>query len=206
MRFTVRRVRFGRPPAADDDEALDLPRPLLLRSQARRAAGIREAADTLAQLPAPGESLHCVTDVVTALLGKLGRCTSAKVATLGYNRRNFRTMLGWLDSGQIGSLTLVASIFFRSHNGGLWQETLEELRQRGCRAACCPSHSKVMALAFEDGTQLAIEGSANLCSNGSAREQFALIHDAALHDFHSGWIDNLVTRYEGEADADAEGG
>jgi hypothetical protein len=204
MKFTAQRVRFGLPSTGtDDDEGLDLPRPLLLRRQARRAAGIREAADTLAQLPAPGESLHAVmtarldmTDVVNALLGKLGRCTAAHVATLGYNRRNFRTMLGWLDSGQVGALTLVASIFFRSHNGELWEETLEEFRRRGQQAACCPSHCKVMALAFADGTHLAVEGSANLCSNGSAREQFAVINDTELYTWHSAWIEALVSKYE----------
>jgi hypothetical protein len=202
-KFTPRRIRFGLPPAADDeDEALDPPRPLLLRRQARRQAGIREAADTLAVLPEEGGSLHCVmtarldmTDVVNALLGKLGRCATAHVATLGYNRRNFKTMLAWLDSGQVGSLTLVASIFFRSHNGSLWEETLAELRRRGCRAACCPSHCKVMTLEFADGTPLAIEGSANLCSNGSAREQFTLVNDRGLCAWHRTWIDALVSRH-----------
>jgi hypothetical protein len=203
-KFTPRRIRFGLPPA-DDDEGRDLPRPLLLRRQARRAAGVKEAADTLAVLPAPGESLHAImtarldmSDVVNALLGKLGRCAAAHVATLGYNRRNFKAMLGWLDSGQVGALTLVASIFFRSHNGDLWEETLEEFRRRGQRAACCPSHCKVMALAFDDGTHLAVEGSANLCSNGSAREQFAVINNDSLATWHAAWIDDLVRRHEGD--------
>jgi hypothetical protein len=104
-------------------------------------------------------------------------------------------MLDWLDSGKLGSLSLVASIFFRSHNGDLWTETVEEFRRRGHRAASCPSHCKVMALAFADGTRFAIEGSANLCSNGSAREQFCIVNDAALHDFHAGWIEALLDKH-----------
>ncbi len=205
MRFTARRLPFGRPPGADDDDE-GLPRPQLVRLQARRAAGIREAAETLALLPAPGESLHAVmtarldmTDVVNALLGKLGRCDRLAIATLGYNRRNFKTMLGWLDSGAVGSLTLVASIFFRSHNGDLWSETLDELHRRGHRACCCPSHCKVMALDFADGTHLAVEGSANLCSNGSAREQFTIINSPELCSWHGRWIADLVTKH-GQAD------
>jgi hypothetical protein len=202
-RFSPQRIHFGRCRREDDeDDGRDLPRPQLVRLQARRAAGIREAADALAQLPAPGESLHAVmtarldmSDVVNALLGKLGCCEVLKVATLGYNRRNFKAMLGWLDSGAVGSLTLVASIFFRSHNGELWTETLDELGRRGQRAVCCPSHCKVMALAFANGTHLAIEGSANLCSNGSAREQFAIINDEQLHDWHAQWIDALVSKH-----------
>jgi hypothetical protein len=137
-----------------------------------------------------------MTDVLNALLEKKGRCDTASIATLGYNRRNFRMMLDWLDSGKIGELTLLASIFFRSHNGDLWAETAREFRRRGQRAACCPSHCKVMALAFADGTRFAVEGSANLCSNGSAREQFAIVNDAGLHDFHATWISQLVNRHE----------
>jgi hypothetical protein len=208
-RFIPRRIRFGLPPAADDeDEGRDLPRPLLLRRMARRQAGIKEAADTLAVLPSDGESLHCVmtarldmTDVVNALLGKLGRCVTAHVASLGYNRKNLKQILAWLDSGMVGSLVLVASIFFRSHNGSLWEETLAELQQRSCRAACCPSHCKVMALEFADGTRLAVEGSANLCSNGSAREQFVVVHDRELCAWHAGWIDALVSRHEASTES-----
>src|SRR5438067_969666 len=134
-RFSPRRVSFGRVAIEDDedDDGRDLPRPRLLRLQARRAAGIAEAAETLAHLPGPGEALHAImtarldmTDILNALLDKLGRCDKALVATLGFNRRNFKAMLGWLDAGKIGSLTLLASIFFRSHNGELWAETVEE--------------------------------------------------------------------------------
>ena len=108
-------------------------------------------------------------------------------------------MLGWVDTGAVGELTLLASIFFRSHNGELWGRTLDEFRSRKQRAACCHSHAKVVTLALASGERYSIEGSANLCGNGSAREQFALINDAALHDWHARWIDETVARHEGEA-------
>jgi hypothetical protein len=207
-RFSPARVHFGRRPAADGDEGDGLPKPLTTRAALRRAAGIGEAAEALAHLPGPGESLHCVctarldlTDVINALLGKLGRCAEMRVATLGYNEANLRTMLGWLDAGTVGSLSLVASIFFRSHKGALWTETLAELRRRRQRAACCHSHAKVCTLAFASGARLCIEGSANLCGNGSGREQFALFNDPTLHDWHSSWITDLVTRHEGQSEA-----
>src|SRR5262245_51287989 len=104
-------------------------------------------------------------------------------------------MLHWLNTGKVGSLTLLASIFFRSHNGDLWTETVEEFRRRGHRAACCPSHCKVMALAFADGNRFTVEGSANLFSNGSTREQFCVVNDTGLYDFHSRWIGAMVDRH-----------
>jgi hypothetical protein len=62
-------------------------------------------------------------------------------------------MLGWIEQGAAGELRLLASIFFRSHNGELWQETLEEFRRRKQRAACCHSHAKVVTLAFASGVR-----------------------------------------------------
>jgi hypothetical protein len=205
-RITPRRIPFGRPPGgAEDDDGHDLPRPHLVRLQARRAAGIAEAADTLAQLPGPGESLHAVmtarldmTDVLNALLEKLGRCDTARVATLGLNRRNFKAMLRWIDTRAVGEVTLLVSKFFRAHNGELFTEMVGEFRQRKQVVAAVDSHCKVMALAFADGTRLAVEGSANLCSNGSAREQFCVVNDPGVFAFHATWISALVARHEAD--------
>jgi hypothetical protein len=203
-RFAARRLPFGRPPGPDGD-GTGLPRPALVKLAARRAAGIAEAKETLAHLPGPGESLHALctsrldlSDVIGALLEKLGRCDRLQIATLGYNARNLRAMLRWMDQRAVGELTLLASLFFRAHNGALWEETRQEFRKRGQRSACCHSHAKVVTLSFASGARLGIEGSANLCGNGSGREQFALVNDAGLHDWHAHWISDLVARHEGD--------
>ena len=112
-------------------------------------------------------------------------------------RRRLRSRR-WLDDGAVRSLALVASIFFRSHNGELWGRTLEEFRSRGQRAACCHSHAKVAALAFDSGALLSVDGSANLAGSGSVIEQVAVINDPGLHDWHAAWIDALVTKHEGD--------
>jgi hypothetical protein len=205
-RFSVRRLHFGRRPDAEDNGE-GLPTPARIKLAARRAAGIAEAKAVLEQLPGPGESLHALctarmdlTDVSGALLDRLGRCDRLLIATLGYNEANLATLLRWLDTAAVGSLSLVASIFFRSHKGALRAETLREFRRRGQRAARSHSYAKVVALAFASGERLSIEGSANLCGNG--REQFALINDAALHRWQSDWIDALVTKHEGDEGPD----
>jgi hypothetical protein len=204
-RFTMRKLPFGHHAGDDEDDGTGLPTPARIKLEARRAAGIREAKEVLAHLPAAGESLHALctsrfdlTDVIAALVGKLGRCERCLVATLGYNQKNLSAMLSWLDTGAIQSLTLLASIFFRSHNGAMWGRTLREFQRRGQRAACCHSHAKVVTLAFADGTRLSIEGSANLCGNGSGREQFCLVNHALLHDWHAAWISDLVTKHAGK--------
>jgi hypothetical protein len=206
-KFNPTRLQFGRRPVDDGDNGEGLPSPLTTRAAARRAAGIAEAKGVLAVLPGPGESLHAVctarldlTDVLNAMIEQLGPCERMRIATLGYNKRNLSAMLAWLDAGAVKHLSLVASLFFRAHKGDLWAETLTEFRRRRQRAACCHSHAKVVALAFAGGARLSIEGSANLCGNGSGREQFALFNDAGVHDWHTAWIDELIGRHEGKGD------
>src|SRR5262249_32180820 len=112
-------------------------------------------------------------------------------------------MLGWLDDGRVGKLTLLCSSFFRDHNRGLWQETLDQFRERKQRCAAARTHAKVITLDLASGARLSLEGAADLRSN-SNREQFALIHADAMHEWHAAWIDELVEQYEGEDD-DEEG-
>lgn len=201
MRFAPRPIRFGKR-TNSDDEADGLPTPARVKL-ARRAASIAEAKSVLEHLPGPGESLQAVvtarldlTEVLNAILERLGRCGRMQIATLGYNSQNLRMMLSWLDAGAVGTLSLMASIFFRSHNGELWTETLTEFRKRGQRAACCHSHAKVVTMQIATGERLSIKESANLCGNGSGREQFALIHEAGLHNFHARWIEALLDKHE----------
>lgn len=207
MRFEPRRIAFGRKPGQEQDDA-GLPTPARVRLSARRTAALSEARSILDTFPEPGESLHCLTsrrmdltDFLDVLFERMGRCDRLLCATLGYNRRSLKALLGWLDSDTVGSLSLVASKFFRSHNGELWSETLEQLHKRGARAACTDSHAKVCSLYFASGERMCIEGSQNLAGNGSVREHLALIRDdGALTDWHARWIDELVSQHEGEAD------
>jgi hypothetical protein len=208
-RFSPQRLRFGAP--AGNEDGGGLPTPALVKAKARRALAIAEAAGLLAHLPQPGESLHVLctarfdmSDVLNHLVERFGVCDRMVIATLGYNRRNLLAMLRWLDAGAVRSLTLLSSIFWRAYNKELWAETLAEFRKRKQRAACCHCHAKVSALAFASGERFSIEGSANLCGNGSGKEQFVLVNDAGLCDWHSAWIPDLVTRHEGQADQAAE--
>lgn len=207
-KFSTTRLPFGHTGKPDEDSDEDgIPLPTSIKMKVRRMAGLKEARDILKHIPGPCVSVHAIcthrmdlTDVIAAMIEAQGVVIHARLATLGYHARNLKTMLGWLDSKTVQSLTLLPSLFFRSHNGAMWDETRLELKARGehHRAACCHSHAKVVTLAFATGERFSIEGSANLCGNGSGREQLALINDAGLHDWHAAWIEELVTRHAGK--------
>jgi hypothetical protein len=212
--FKPYQPRFGRPPAENAEAALGmvngqaddcegLPTPHLLKLAARRAAGLAEAKAVLALLPGPNESLHALatarmdlTDIVGHLLERYGTCERLLIATLGYNAKNLAALVDWLDAQRVLSLTLLASIYFRSLKPPLWSETLEKFSTRPAHAHCVHSHAKVITLHFTSGAKLAIEGSANLSGNGSGREQFMLVNSPALHDWHAGWILEMATKHE----------
>jgi hypothetical protein len=191
-------VTFGQRPAGDG-----LPAPHVDRGAARRTAQLAEAADALAVLPGPGETVHALMTgrydlmhLLVCLIDRLGPVDAMRVATLSYNARNLAEMVRLLDTGAVRRLTLLCSQFFAEHNTELWDETLEEFRDRGQRAAAARSHAKVVTFAFASGRRLTLEGSANLRSNGN-REQLLLADGAGLHDWHA-WIDEQVTRHEGD--------
>jgi hypothetical protein len=203
-RFNAPRPTFGRHPTRDA-----FPTPLVEKASARRAALLGQAAAALAVLPGPGQTLHALMTgrydlmhLIAALVTHLGGAEALRIATLSYNGRNLAEMVALLDSGAVQSLTLLCSAFFRDHNHELWEGTLADFRGRGQRAAAARSHAKVVTLAAADGRRLSLEGSANLRTN-SNREQLCLTDDAALHDWHAAWIDQLVTQHEGDGGDDS---
>ncbi len=118
-------------------------------------------------------------------------CRRLRIATLCFNKRNAVELLGLLESGKIGGLTLLASTFFQGHNKELDEWLRGELAgYPGSKTAAARSHCKVVCFDFEDGAGLVLEGSANLRTNGN-REQMILCHDRELHDFHAAWIEEI---------------
>jgi hypothetical protein len=203
-RFTAPRVTFARHPAGDG-----MPEPLTVRGAARRTAQLAEAKDVLAYLPGEGEYTHALMTgrydlmhLILAVIETLGAVDTMRVATLAYSARNLAEMLALLDSGRVKTLMLLCSVFFSEHNTALFEQTLEQFRERGQRAAAARSHAKVVTFTFADGRRLTLEGSPNLRSNGN-REQLLLADGADLHDWHARWIDELVARHEGEQGDDA---
>jgi hypothetical protein len=198
---TIPRPAFGCYAQHVEDKA---PAVLKAKAKARRAVMFKEAGELLAVLPGPGEAVHAIMtggyDLMVLLTALLeihpAPCRRLRIATLCYNKRNAVELLGLLESGKIGGLTLLASDFFQSHNKELGEWFQGELAAfPGSKTAVARSHCKVVCFDFADGAGLVLEGSANLRTNGN-REQMILCHDRTLHDWHAQWIDELVSNHE----------
>jgi hypothetical protein len=194
----LRHLRFGK--SADD-----APAPLRSGGRTRRVAALREAGEILAALPGPGESLHAImtgrydlTDLIDVILTKRGAVRHLRVATLSFNKHNVQLLQTWVAAGAVHTLTVLCSSFFREHNPAIF-EALRSAIEAGPthHLAAARNHCKVVCFDFIAGGKLVMEGSANLRTN-SNREQFCLVADPALHDWHAAWIDEQVTKHEGD--------
>jgi hypothetical protein len=157
---------------------------------------LREAADILAHLPGPGESLHALMTGLYDFLTLVGHvithrpapCAELRIATLAFSSRNTQEIIQLVDSGAVRRVSLLCSDFFAKHNKAEFAEAVREFQARGQAIAAPRSHAKGACLHFADGGKLVFEGSANLRTNGNL-EQFALFNDPGLHDWHAAWID-----------------
>ncbi len=157
---------------------------------------LADALEHIGRLPAEGESFHLVTrgryslwHVVKAVLhlGALATIDRLTVATLGFSRANLEEMLQLLDSGRIGKVDFLFSVYFRSNERELCQRLAHELAIRGQRVVAMLTHAKVVLMELSDGRAFTVESSANLRSCSSI-EQITMTHDAELTAFHRRWI------------------
>lgn len=175
------------------------------RHTAADATRISKARDVLQQLPAEGESIHVIlrgtfrnSDFVDAIMELAAPAVAEELylATLGLDRKTADGLLRLLDAGTVRRCTLLACVYFESHDKSLWGWVVGELQRRGSRALAARNHTKLQLYALSDGRRYVMESSANLRSCNMA-EQATLTHDAGLYRFHAAWIDDLFRKAQG---------
>jgi hypothetical protein len=169
---------------------------------ARNAAAVSKAAEVLNRLPIQNESIHIILrggfrnwDFVPAILqlAAPARATDLWLATLGYDQETGEGLLRLLDAGQVGTCTLLASVYFQAHEKTLWGWLASGLERRGSRALAARNHAKLILFRMSDGRHFTMEGSGNLRSCRNA-EQATLTADRGLYHFHAGWINELFRK------------
>ncbi|HQY89612.1 MAG TPA: hypothetical protein PK402_13245 [Tepidisphaeraceae bacterium] len=159
---------------------------------------IANAANHLDGLPEENESWHLIVKgnypqwaLVPAIL-KLADTPIRRLylVTLGFSRANGNELLDLIDADQIENVTALVSCYFKAQDKAIYEPIHAGLTQRGQRMLAMRTHAKII-LAQTDKHSLSIEGSANLRSCRNI-EQFTIVNDRALFDFHAGWIDEVI--------------
>ena len=177
---------------------------LLLREELDRGAYNdlfrQELERLLSRLPEPEESFHMVTakryslwHVIRATLQLASPATIAYlgIATLGFSRQNLDELLAEIDSGKIGKVDFLFSVYFKSNERESCERLAHELTTRGHRVVAMLTHAKILLMELTDGRAYVVESSANLRSCSSI-EQMVMMHDADLLRFHRTWFDELM--------------
>ena len=165
------------------------------------ARRLQNCLEHIGRLPEAGESFHLVThgsyslfDVIRATLTLAAPATIAYlgISTLGFNRYNVEDLAAMLDSGQVGKLDFLYSLYFKSNERRLCEGLAAELTARGQRVLSMRTHCKLLLIELSDGRPFAVESSANLRSCYNV-EQVTMHHDRSLLDFHRSWVDEVFS-------------
>lgn len=199
---SIPRPAFGR---AAQHLAAETPAPRkVTKADMRYMRAAKLAAELLPELPAKNETVHALMlgtfdlcQVIGATAKLLPDLRHLRIATLCFSKRNVRLLEGLLESrGCV--LTLLASKFFRAHNKEGYDASKTALEAfPNTRLAVAKNHCKVVCFDFGKRDGLVFEGSANLRANDSL-EQLTVIRNRALHDWHANWIDEFVSKDNGE--------
>ncbi len=188
-------------PSFETTTTLDGPRLLARRPSHRRyLAALRQESleDFFRELPAPGESLHIVSNgrfdyfgLLPATLALLGRpADEAYGSTWTMNRGNVQALFALLDSEQIGTAAIVTGTYFKRRETAVANALVEGLAARGLRYRAFQNHAKVLLIGAPPDW-ITIEGSANFTANPRL-EQTVVTNDLELYRFHRAWLEEML--------------
>jgi hypothetical protein len=121
---------------------------------------------------------------------QLGEMQNAIVhaATWCCNRRCALDLLELIDAGKIKEMNLIVGLYLKKREQSVFATLANGLIDRGQRLLANECHAKIFSIQHGE-KYYTIEGSANWTSNPRI-EQFTIIRDKGLHDFHADWIRN----------------
>jgi DNA-binding TFAR19-related protein (PDSD5 family) len=168
------------------------------RRRAARKALVRpeNAAELVRQIADldEGDRLHAVipgnfvfAEILTQLAERM-KPESVTLATLSLSKQNVDALAAALDAGHIGRINFLISEYFAATNRQIMQHMEQAAQNRRWRIGAKRSHAKIATLS---AGHIVIESSSNLRSSQSV-EQLSAFRDRELHDFHAGWIAELL--------------
>lgn len=185
----------------DELETTRMPESTMLRRESKikaiQALRREKAKAILTELPQRGESYHIISNgsfdyfnFCPIIIDYLHGYTEAFYgSTWTMSRYNVNELLGLLDAGKIGRISMMTGIYFKRRESAVYATLLEGLQERHQRFLCFECHAKIMLFNHKN-TYIVMEGSANFTANPRL-EQNVIIHDKALWQFHKAWMDEM---------------
>ncbi len=193
---------FGDVDEAETPTTLGRTRVIRRRPARRTLAALQEEelAGFYTEVPAPGESLHIVSNgkfdywrFVPVTLALLGRpAVELYGSTWTMSRQNVRELLALLDGGQLRSAAVLTGTYFLRRESAVAATLQEGLRARGQRYRAFANHTKVVLISAPPDW-IVLEGSANWTANPRL-EQNLITNDEGLYRFHREWMERFLPR------------
>jgi hypothetical protein len=181
-----------------ESHSSDSPSARVHRARYRLRFAALQAGQTIRDVapdpPAPGESLHALSDGtynfatwLPQIVAWFDHIDELDLVTWTTSRHAAEELLSLHQAGKITRLNLYLSHFFRSRDPSTYAYLRQNLHPPNTFHAF-PNHAKIL-LAANRATDhyLAIETSANLNTN-PRYEQYTITHDRNLWQFHRDWL------------------
>lgn len=167
------------------------------KAQAKLFLKKEKAEKVLLEIPAPGESLHIVSNgsfdyftLIPLAINLLQKPGDFYFSTWTMNKTNVNQMFELYDSGKIKSINALLGLYFKKREANVFNQLYEGCLARKQRLFVNRNYSKVTLL--DDGSNyIVIEGSANFTANPRI-EQFVVTNNKELHDFHREWMEETL--------------
>jgi len=191
----------------DPLESAEIPAARAHRATARRRlqriAQQEALADVIQAPPAPGETIHVLSDSkfdfwtwVPVMVDWLGTVDALYCSTWTLSRTTAVELAELWDAGKIaaGQVCFLTGLHFKRRETAVYATLLDTIRTRGGQYRAFRNHAKLLLLHNEAaGHYLTVEGSANLTANPRA-EQYAITHDRELWAFYREWFHEMAER------------
>jgi len=162
-----------------------------------RAAMKREELKDVFIFPAPGESVHTVSNgkfdywtYAPLIVERMEKPIDFWCSTWSMNRGIALDIVRLFDKGAFRSINILTGMYFKRREPAVYSVLLDGLKERKQNYRAAKNHAKVIL--FDDGdTAIVCAGSANLTSNPRI-EQTVVTSDRELFEFHRGWMKDVI--------------
>ena len=97
-----------------------------------------------------------------------------------------------IDTGQIGKVDFLFSVYFKSNEREICERLAHELTTRGHRVVAMLTHAKILLMELDGRPGFRGRRVRPILRSCSTIEQIMLTQDRSLFDFHHQWIDELM--------------